>query len=541
MIAPNGIKGVVTQTLTPLQRYKIATLFFCAAATILGLLIPFSVGMLIDGMDNPLEYTFRFAGIIGLVMIVVFLLEWIQNYMWFNLSFKASNLVKKRLHEMLLKKSVAFFKSTNIGDLTNKLLNDASSYAKIRATLMPMLLLNLIHIAAAFTFLVVMNLWLAAVCAALYVMYLGLYMKINSKLRVRSKQLTETFSVLQQRTHESIFNIDMVQMFCAIGFFSNRFNISSDRHQKNEAKLQLWKSLGQSATDMTLVVIPVVAVIMGIVFYHQGSISIGQIVAFYAFLPQLGEPFRNLTDFNISFQSAKGVEGRLEELLLTEAEQEVGKDSLEHISSVEFRKLNFAYEPSKIILQELSFTIKKGDSLGVIGESGTGKSTLIKLLLCRLNSENMLVNGEPVLRWKKDSFHKRIAVLPQEVFLFEGSICDNITMGRSGDIDLALSTAFAASIKGDALKLSGGEKQRIGLARALFSNIDMLVLDEPTSALDDATEKKIVENLQTFLNFTNIILVVVSHRREILKLCNAIITLRPGGEWEIKKQNIFNL
>ena len=514
------LRQLITEVLRPLRAYKAATMAFCTIAIIVGLIIPYAIGILLDGIEQPLDYIFTVAGLIAVIVVADFLLNWTQNVMWFTLVFRSINLVRKHMYQALVHKDISFHNSTTAGDLSNKLLNDAADYAEIRAILLPMLFLNLLRISVVLIFLLIMSPWLALVCMGLYLVYLAMYTRLNRQLRTSSKRLTETYSTMQERANETLLNIDTIQMYRSQNFFSSRFGGAVDAHTDNQQKLQLWKSLGQTATGTALELIPIIALVLGVILFQQNAITLGQIVAFYAFLPHLGEPFRNLADFNMSYQSVKGLEERLESIIFI-PKQGKPKLKLDGINSLELCNLHFSYSGDKPIFSGLNFSLRKGDIVGVVGASGAGKSTLIKLLANRLWAKGVLVNDRAMNEWCEDSYLSQIAVLPQDTFLFDGEISDNIKLGRTNDgSHYPEKIAEAENIVDQAISLSGGERQRIGLARALYCNIDLLILDEPTSALDEVTEEKVVTNLKDFFASRDIIVVIVSHRPRILEICN---------------------
>jgi len=528
------VKDKVSKMLKPLNRYKALVVTACAFGLVIGIFIPFLIGVLIDEISRPLEQLLLIAAFVGCIVVLDFFLDWYQNVIWFRLVLKAVNIVRKAMHNMLLGKSIAFHNKSTVGDLTNKLLNDVGSYAESCVIMMPMLLLNLLRITVVFFLLVIMNVWLALVCGILYLLYFGLYLRLNGRLREWSKRSTETYSAMQESANESLYNIDMVQLNLAQKYFGKRFGIVADAHMQNQSRQQLWKSLAQSSTSTMLNLIPIVAVVLGIVLYHREAITVGQIVAFYALLPQLGEPFRNLADFNMRYQSAKGVESRLASLFITEEEANLAQgESISRIETLTLNKLVFCYDQSKIILNGLTFSLEKGDCLGIVGASGVGKTTLLKILLKRLAAQNISVNKTPLSEISDESYFERVSFLPQDIFLFNDSINENISFGREGNIDAALELAYANDITSEHDMLSGGEKQRIGIARAVFGEKDVIILDEPTSALDAGSEKVIIDNLRSLMEERPVILIIVTHRMGLLDICNKTLTLHQDGHWDM--------
>jgi len=339
---------------------------------------------------------------------------------------------------------------------------------------------------------------------------------------------------MQENANESLYNIDMVQLNLAQKYFGKRFATVADAHMQNQSRQQLWKSLAQSSTSTVLNLIPIVAVVLGIVFYHRGAVTVGQIVAFYALLPQLGEPFRNLANFNMMYQSAKGVELRLASLLITKEEETLAQgENIGVIESISLNNLTFSYDQSKIVLNGLTLSLEKGDCMGIVGASGVGKTTLLKILLKRLVAQDIFINKIPLNEVSDESYFEKVSFLPQDVFLFNDSINENISFGREGDIDAALELAYADNITSEHSMLSGGEKQRIGMARAVFGERDVIILDEPTSALDVGSEKIIIDNLHSLIKERPVILIIVTHRAGLLKICNKTLTLHQDGHWDM--------
>jgi ABC-type multidrug transport system fused ATPase/permease subunit len=301
------------------------------------------------------------------------------------------------------------------------------------------------------------------------------------------------------------------------------------------SNLKYWETLSKAGSNSILSIISVAAILAGIFYLSQGGdITIGTIIAFYYFLPRLKEPVMALTDFNIQMQNAKAVESRLEELLVNENLDTIALDKISNISQLEFENMGFGYpDDEDMILHNLNFKLKSGDSLAITGPSGTGKSTLMRLLMGQaLPSEGkILINNKNCTNIDSESYTARIAILPQDVYVFDSTLHDNIDFGRSfpekqirDAASLSLLDHF--SMDENALGLSGGERQRLGLARALVSDYDVLILDEPTSELDSDTENKIIENLKKVQQSNGCIMIVITHSANVLeKLCDKQLIL----------------
>lgn len=182
-------------------------------------------------------------------------------------------------------------------------------------------------------------------------------------------------------------------------------------------------------------------------------------------------------------------------------------------------------------VKNINISLNRGDRLGIVGPSGAGKSTCLKLLLGQLHptAGSIKVNGEELENYLYSYYLKRLAILPQDIFLFEGTIEENIVFGRDYDNKELETLLQRLEIEKfydrDMNELSGGERKRVGLARALLDFHNVLVLDEPTSDVDMKMEKKIVDLVDEYVKKKNGILIVITHRPEILKICNKTLQL----------------
>ncbi len=220
-----------------------------------------------------------------------------------------------------------------------------------------------------------------------------------------------------------------------------------------------------------------------------------------------------------------------------------GVERLEHVNSLTFQTVSFSYERDRPVLSDINFEVSGGETVGIAGPSGTGKSTLVQILLGLRdpNSGQYLVNGVPAAQFRRSDWHERVAYVPQEPRLLHASVADNVRFFRSID-DVAVERATRlAGIHDDVLNwrdgydtiigpradaISGGQQQRICLARALAAEPQLLVLDEPTSALDPHAESLIQESLSGLRG--KLTLFIVAHRMSTLDICERVMVIVDG-------------
>lgn len=526
------VRERVVGALKPLTKYRNTVILVSAINILAQLMPPYFMGVLIDTLypseeQNEVIYFFIIGSILG-VMLTCFFVEWLQRYLWGDLINQGAGVVRTFFFENVLNKRNVFFKEHHTGDINNKVINDAYIYAQSKLMMKPMLILNLMQILIIFAFLFMLNVYMKLITVLFSILLFVVYSLINKHLRKASVKEREAFSRLMDGANETLDGISTIQLFRVEKYFAHNFEKSVEKYEHRLSKLKLWQALSKASTNTILNVIPVAAILAGIIYLTGGGgITVGTIVSFYYFLPRLKEPIKALTDFNIDVQNAKAVESRLEALLTKEDTDESALEDIERIDTLEFKDLGYTCLDGEKILEGVNKKLTRGMCLAVTGPSGTGKTTVLRLLKQQMypTEGEVRVNGKAYTEYNHDSYIRRISVLPQEVFVFDATLHDNIRFGEEHTEKEVREAATLSEIEHfsmdeNARGISGGERQRLGLARALSRDYDVLLLDEPTSNLDQETETRIIENLKKVMEKTNCIMIVVTHSENVLKnLC----------------------
>ena len=522
----------VNNVLKPLVKFRLFVIFISAVTIIASLFPPLLIRTLIDSLGG--------TGLHFLVITILaslslyFLLDFLKEYLWSNLLARGKGFVRVLLFENLLHKEYDYFLTHSIGDISNKLLNDSEIYAKDRLMLMPTLVLNISHITVVTIFLAFINIYMMIGALVFSFAFYGIYKVVNKRLRKTAIKERESYSDMLGATNETLMGINTIQLYSVENYFTKYFEKIVDKYEARLIRFKMWNALAGSATYAVISLLPIASVIIGILFMPITNISAGDILAFYTLLPNLNDPLKKLTEFNIERQNARAVEKRLEELLEKPKDENKNLIKIEKIKTIEFENLGFDHEKGKKAFKNLNSKVEIGDALAITGPSGTGKTTMLRMLKRRKNPTEgkILLNGIDALEIDIDSYIERIAVLTQDIFIFDGTISENINLGNNYSEKLIRNRAETAcidhlSLDENAMGLSGGEKQRVGLARALACDFDVLILDEPTSELDSETETKIIENLKQFQKEHDCILIVVTHSENVLtNLCTKTLALR---------------
>ena len=521
----------ISRTLRPLGKYRAIVVAVSALHILAGLLPPYFMNMLIDELypyiGERSVYLFIIGTIAGL-LLMCFFLDWLQGYLWADLINQGAGITRSFFFSRVLRKNHRFFMEHPVGDVNNKVINDSYIYVRSKLVMVPTLFLNLLHIIVIFVFLLFLNVYMKLMTIAFSLLFFLAYSQINRYMRKSAVKEREGFSSLMTEANESLAGIDTIQLYAAERYSADHFRKLSDKYERHLSRLKYWQALSKAARNIIMNIVPVAAIMAGIFYLsHGGDITIGSIIAFYYLLSRLRDPIRALTDFNIDMQNARAVEGRLGELLAKDVREDPQLEKIDRIDALEFKNLGFGYPDGEMVLSGLNAALRRGDCLAITGPSGAGKTTLMRLLMRQVapSEGEMSVNGKDCAGIDPASYLARIAVLPQDVYIFDSTLHENISFGKDypekrvrGAARLSAIDHF--SMDENALGLSGGERQRVGLARALACDYDVLILDEPTSSLDDETERAIIENLRQVQRETNCIMIVVTHSANILeKLC----------------------
>lgn len=287
--------------------------------------------------------------------------------------------------------------------------------------------------------------------------------------------------------------------------------------------------------------LPIIVLLVGGFMVYKGELRIGYLFSFYAYLDFLYEPMNNLIDRYTGINISLGMSDRVLDFLSYDEDLKKGKE-ITSIDTIEVDNLSFAYSDEEV-LKNLTFKLNKGDCLGIVGESGSGKSTFIDILMKNLGGYrgHISINGIDLKDIDKKSFYSNLSIISQDVFIFNDSLSNNISYGEKLDkgseifkkarLDKFLQSkkSLDAPVSNDSL--SGGEKERLALARVLYKNSDLVILDEFTAALDSKNEKAIVDTLIN-MDEADKIYIIISHRPYPLKMANKILDLNENKYYQ---------
>ena len=522
----------------PYKNKRIYIVILCTVSIIIGSAMPFLIGKLISLVEAGAEVTdiVKFGAVLAAVgILAAFFNSW-QNYEWHKFATSYTNYFRVLMLKAAFNKDIAFYKD-NDEDFTSRILNDSTMISSDISIGFPMLILNVLRLLIVIVLMAIMSLKLTLIIMLVVPVYVLVFHKIDGEIRGNSKKERTKFSVLNAKVKEYLRGIFQIKINNKEEYFCDEFQREIDEYEVFANNIKKNRAIGYGVSSMVTSLLPILILILGSIEIKFGRMELGYLFSFYTYLGFLYEPMKNLSDWYTGLQVTLGMSDRVLDFLDTDCivEDEMNLDT---INSINIEDLKFSYDGSRDVLYDINIELASGDILGIVGSSGSGKSTLIDILLKTREDYRGSVkfNDKELKGISKESIYKNTSVLEQNPFVFQGTIRENIEFNEndsvklnqvikdSGAYKLIENKGLDYGIMIDGENLSGGEKQRIGLARALYKNSNLLILDEFTSALDNETEMEIVENINELAKL-GMIIIIITHRKAPLKICNKILNL----------------
>jgi ATP-binding cassette subfamily B protein len=456
--------------------------------------------------------------------------------------------LKNEIYSHYQKLDFTFYKKNATGDLMNRISEDVS---QVRMYLGPgiMYSINLVALSILIiTEMIKISPYLTVfVLIPLPIMSFLIY-KVSSKMNLMSKDVQVEQSMLSTLAQETFAGIRVVKAYSREKEVHDKFNKSAKTYKAKSMRMVIFNAFFMPTIVFLIGLSTLLTIYIGGKLTYNNSISIGGIVAFIFFVNKLTWPFASIGWVTSINQRAAASQTRINEFLMTEPIiKNTSSETFDFEGGIEFKNVSYTYENSGITaLKDISFTLKKGETLGVIGRTGSGKTTILNLLMRQLDvdSGELLIDGQPIKSINLDQFRGQTGIVPQDVFLFSDTIANNIKFG-SNDAAISMERVIESAKKAHVydnisafpdqfetllgergVNLSGGQKQRISIARALIRDPKLLLLDDCLSAVDTETEEIILNHLKEEFNQRTSI--IVSHRISSIRHANKLIVIEHG-------------
>ncbi|MCK4028442.1 ABC transporter ATP-binding protein [Streptococcus suis] len=535
------------QILKPIRIQRLVTFFFQLLSILFSLSQPILIGNLIDQISQinqggRMDAIYHTIFLLVLVSILDFLIYYTKDFFFQQTLAKGIMLMRYHVMSAALGEPLSSFNHQENGDKLNKILNDSETYAKYLVYLIPETIIFMTRLLIIYSIFFVTSFELTVIIFGIFVAYTCIYLALNKSIKPRIQTESESYSKVMEDTVELLQGRETIKLGLKDTFFKRRFQDSLNRYLVSKTQVLRVSSLDSAFMNFFYSIIPITILGVGVFLVLQGKLTLGSLFTLQSYTHWILDPVFSITTLNRLKQQADVALPRLQEFFKHEesVERPVLKQKLSRIQTLELQKVCFAYESNQNMIQELDLRLEVGSRLAVVGQTGSGKSTLSKLLLGILHptSGHILVNGQNLFDFETEDLLVRISYLPQDVFLFAAGVRENIQFDQGWELsEQVIAGLHLEDLLGREVdskhSLSGGERQRIGIARSLNRSVDVLIYDEPTSALDQATEDSVVATIASYLDENPAIFIAITHRKKILEICNQQLELTGGGSWQL--------
>lgn len=517
--------------------------------TVLGILAAFYFQMLIDSvLPDGLKKTLMTLSI-GVILLNLFrvILNAFRSHLLLYLSQKLDIALLLGYYRHVMELPMNFFGTRKVGEIISRF-NDAGKVRDAISGATLTIMIDTLMAVAGAIILYIQNSKLFFITIIMIVLYAVIVLGFNKWYEKLNRKEMEDNAQLTSYMVESLNGIQTVKAYNAERKVNRETEVKFVKLLRSVFNLTWANNIQVSLKTFVELIGGVVILWAGGVSVINGDMTIGALITFNSLLAYFLDPVKNLVDLQPQMQTAVVAADRLGEILDLEAEKqenEQRKMAPENLAGdIKFEHVNFRYGTRQRVLENIDFTIKKGEKIAFVGESGSGKTTLSKLLLHLYQAEsgNILINDNNIEDIQIETLRDKIAYIPQETFLFSGSIFENLTLGLD---DATMDDIIEASKKAQAhefinklplryetrleengANLSGGQRQRLAIARAMLKKPDILILDEATSNLDAITERALDKTISEFSK--DVTTIFIAHRLSTIKNCDKIYVLEDG-------------
>ncbi len=519
------------------------------------------LGLTVDAISSENYEELRIISPLLCVLIVI--VRGIGGFMGsYSLASIANHVIHKlrcELIDHLITLPATYFDKTTSGKLVSKFTYDVTQITGAASNAVAVIVREGFTVLGLLIYLMIIDWQLSLTFLLIAPFVAGIVNLASKRFRRYSTQMQDSMGDVTQITNESIKGHRVIRTFNAEDFVSTRLMHASEKNRRQNMKMAMTRSA--STPLVQLIVSMALALLVWLAMSPDffADKTPGDFVAFLGAAGLLAKPIRQLTQINSVIQRGLSAAYSIFTLLDEKPELDEGSHEVERVKGeIEFSKVSFAYKDSAKALDEVSFTVKPGQTIALVGKSGSGKSSLVSLIprFYDIDTGQITLDGKPLQEYKLSNLRDQISVVTQQVVLFNGTVAENIAYGEQ-ELDLKKITVAAQNahamefinglpeelntqVGDDASLLSGGQRQRIAIARALLKDAPILIFDEATSALDSESEQHIQAALEALIKGRTTF--VIAHRLSTIENADLILVMDQGKIVESGEHNqLLNL
>ena len=558
-------KGTLKKLLKIIGEYKILIILaflFAIGSTIFSIVSPKILGNATTEIYNGIIAKINGTGgidfsairtiliCLAILYIVSALFNYIQNLIMTHVSQRASYRLRKRISEKLNKLPMSYYDSQNTGDILSVITNDIDTLQLNLNQSATQLVSSIVTLFGIFIMMCTINVTLAIITALVLPVASIIVMMIVKKSQKHFIEQQNYLGSVDGEIEEMISGHTVIKAFNAEEKSMKDFDLDNERLSHASYKAQFLSGLMQPIMNFVANLNYTIIAILGGLFAVQGKITVGNIQSFIQYSRNFTNPISQLAQISNLIQSMIAASERVFNFLeLDEYIDEGTMDCSKVKGNIEFKHVKFGYNEDKIIIKDFNAKVSKGEKIAVVGPTGAGKTTMVKLLMrfYELNGGEILLDGVNIKDYKRKEYESVFAMVLQDTWLFNGTILDNLRYGnlnasdkevidaaKTASADFFIRTlpdGYNSVINEETNNISGGQKQLLTIARAILANPKVLILDEATSNVDTRTEEliqkamdKVMEGITSF---------IIAHRLSTIKNADLILVMDEGDIVEV--------
>lgn len=538
----------------PYKKIFAADLFFACIGAGVTLVIPLIIRYITSNViyresSESLHTILILTGIMAALVLLECYCNYFIAYYGHMMGAKMEYNMRNEIFAHYQKLSFSFFDNQKVGQLMSRVTNDLFDISELFHHGPEDIVISIIKLFGSFAILLSINWKLALVAFAVVPLMLAYAFYFNIRMKRAFVKNRARIADINAQIEDNLSGIRVVKSFANEEIEMNKFKAGNDRFVESKKESYKYMGLYNSGLGAFTTLISVIVIAAGAVFITFHMISITDLITFLLYINNFTDPIKKLISFTEQFQNGASGYSRFLEILEINPDITDKPDARELIKArgdIIFENVSFQYEnDSEIVLSNLNLHVKEGEYIALVGTSGVGKSTLCSLIprFYDVTNGRILIDGTDIRNFTLKSLRNNIGIVQQDVYLFTGSVMDNIRYGCPDATDAEIVAAaqnanahefimnlpegYDTNIGQRGIKLSGGQKQRLSIARVFLKNPPVLIFDEATSALDNESEKVVQESLEKLAR--NRTTFVIAHRLSTIRNAQKILVLTENG------------
>lgn len=538
----------------PYKKKFAADMFFACLGAAITLLIPLIIRYITNDViyresSESLHTILILTGIMAALILLECYCNYFIAYYGHMMGAKMEYNMRNEIFAHYQRLSFSFYDNQKVGQLMSRVTNDLFEISELFHHGPEDIIISIIKLAGSFSILLSINWRLALLSFAVVpamLIYAGYF---NIKMKKAFVKNRARIADINAQIEDNLSGIRVVKSFANEEIEMKKFQTGNDRFVESKKESYRYMGLYHSGLGAFTTFISVLVIASGAVFITRDMISITDLVTFLLYINNFTEPIKKLINFTEQFQNGASGYTRFLEILDIHPDIKDKADALplKHINgSITFENVSFHYEEnSETVLSHLNLHVKEGEYIALVGTSGVGKSTLCSLIprFYDVSDGRILIDGTDIRDVTLKSLRNNIGIVQQDVYLFTGTVMDNIRYGRpdateaeivaaaqnanAHEFIMNLPEGYDTNIGQRGIKLSGGQKQRLSIARVFLKNPPILIFDEATSALDNESERVVQESLEKLAKGRTTF--VIAHRLSTIRNAEKILVLTEKG------------